>query len=319
MADSLVNVTLALHEPPATVADRLLAPSGNAHTTDALNRLARELGGVHARGAKVLVRVDSVTRGASTATVVCDVSNMVEDDVLNVYIPGRANPVVITVVDTTPDAAAGEIAADAASDTASGAELVAVFQQHPVLRMLFSASNSSGTVTLTALELGTRLDDVVLEKVVGTAAAFTLTQFAGGDDILDQPTMTVTFGAADIAADDTISIGRRKYTWKASASADGEITLSTTEATAATNFAAAINADATWTGLISASVASAVVTLTWLGDPRVGQHIVMDYTETNATSVVLGGTLIVGTGEAFVPGTTLAGSSTTRTHGRGVA
>ena len=319
MADSLVNVTLALHEPPATVADRLLAPSGSAHTTDALNRLARELGGVHAKDAKILVRVDSVTRGAASATVVCDVSNMVEGDLLNVYIPGRANPVVISVVDTDPDAAAGEIAADAASDTASGAELVAVFERHPVLNKLFSASNSSGTVTLTALELGTRLDGVKLEKVVGTAGAFTITQFAGGDDILDQPSMTVTFGTANIAADDTISIGRRKYTWKASASADGEITLSTTEATAAANFAAAVNADPTWTGLIVATRSSAVVTLTWVGDPRVGQHIVMDYTETNATSVVLGGTVIVGSGEAFVPGTTLTGSSTTRTHGRGAA
>jgi hypothetical protein len=319
VADSLVNVTLALHEPPATVADRLLAPSGSAHTTDALNRLARELGGVHAKDAKVLVRVDSVTRGASTATVVCDVSNMAEDDVLNVYIPGRANPVVITVVATTPDAAAGEIAEDAASDTASGAELVAVFKRHPVLNKLFSASNASGTVTLTALELGTRLDGVKLEKVVGTAGAFTITQFTGGDDILDQPSMTVTFGSANIAADDTISIGRRKYTWKAEASEDGEITLSTTEATAAENFKVAVNADTTWAGLIAATRADAVVTLTWLGDPRIGQHIVMDYAETNATSVVLGGTLIVGTGEAFVPGTALTGSSTTRTHGRGAA
>ncbi len=196
--------------------------------------------------------------------------------------------------------------------------IVAAILAVPGLSRLLTASNNAGTVTWTARRAGSWGNSVVLNKELTNAAAHVITAASGGKDTSAKPSMTVTFGAADIAANDTISIGGRKYTWKAAASADGEITLSTTPATAATNFAAAVNADATWTGLITASVATDVVTLEWQGDPRVGKHIVMDYTETNATSIVLGGTVIIGTGESFTLTTTATGQSATKRYLNGM-
>ena len=129
----------------------------------------------------------------------------------------------------------------------------------------------------------------------------------------------VALDLSEIAADDTISIGAVEYTWKASASGDDEITLSFTEATAATNFAAKINADARWTGILSASVATATVTLTWLADPRLCQHILVTYAETNAGSVVPAGTVIITGAEAPLIGSTVTGQSAIRNWGQGAA
>lgn len=126
-------------------------------------------------------------------------------------------------------------------------------------------------------------------------------------------TQTVTFGSADIVADDTVSVGGVTFTWKASAASQDEITLSTTEATAATNFAAAVNAHTDLQGLISASVATAVVTLTWLGAPRVGEHITLARTETNGGSVTLGAATLVSSATLTV------GSTTTRVYPGGSA
>lgn len=317
MADSLINITIGLHEAPALVADRLLQVSENESAREGIVRLANELISVAsgARDGKVLARVDSLTRGAAAQTVQCDNATATVGDTLVINVP-NVGGYTLTAVAGAASAVLGQYSIDT-SDAAMATSLAAAVNGLPGLKYVLSASAATDTVTVTARELGTWAHTITLKKNVTNAGTLTLggAVLAGGDDILDRPAMTVTFGTANITADDTISIGGVKYTWKASASNVNEITLSTTETTAATNFATAINADARWTGLISASVNSAIVTLTWLGDPRLGQHIVMDYTEVNATSVVLGGTVIIGTGEAFVIDTTATGSSTTRVYG----
>lgn len=321
MADSLLQITVGVvGEDPTRFADRMLGLTGNAHTADGFRKLVAELAGMARRPHKVLARVDSVTRGAAAGTLVADVSDATTGDELHIRLPGAGLIAKLTVVASSPTYAAGEVDGSAATDTLFGDEFVSAIQGHPVLSKYFTASNSTGTVTVTCKDPGTWGNNVTFIEKVTSNSPFAPTSPSGGDDILDQPSMTVTFGVPDIVADDTISIGARVYTWKASASADGEITLSTAEATAAANFAAAINADATWTGVLTASVNGAVVTLTFVGDPRLCQHITSDFAETNAGSVVLGGTVTVGTSEAPILDTTVTGSSTTRTWGaRGAA
>lgn len=315
MADSLIQITVGVHEDPATVAERLLRTSGD--TLDGAPRLSRELAGIlQTRDAKVTARVDSVTRGAAAASITCVQASATAGDLLHFTIPGYPR---VTLTAVAGAAGAGEYSIDT-SNTAMGDSLEAAINADELLKRWVAAENTTGTVAVTAREPGSWAHEIIISKDVTTSAAHVITAMAGGDDVLTKPSITVAFGSADITANDTISIGRRKYTWKASASADGEITLSTTPATAATNFAAAINADTTWTGLLTATAADTVVTLEWQGDPRIGQHIVCDYTETNSGSVVLGGTVIVGTGEAFTLGTTVTSSSTTRSYGgRGAA
>ena len=319
MADSLLNITIGMHEIPASVTERFLATSGNAHSLEGLTRLSRELGNFAAKDVKVLARVDSATRGAAAGTLVADESDATTGDTLGIYIPGRGET-LLTVVASSPDYAAGEVDGSAATDTLFGDEFVAAIQGHPELKDTFSAVNSTGTVTVTCLNPGSWGNDIIFGETATSNSPFDPTSPTGGDDVLDQPTMTVTFGAADIVADDTISIGARVYTWKASASADGEITLSTTPGTAATNFAAAVNADTNLKGIVTAAAVTTVVTLTFVADPRLCQHISMDYAESNGTSIVLGGTVTIGTSEVPDLGSTVTGSSSTRTFGqRGAA
>ena len=309
MADSLVQISLALAEPPATVSERLLAASSNAHSVEGLQRLGRELANLSSRDCKAAVRVDSLTRGVAAGSITCVQASSTVGDKVHIRLPGHQR-VSFTAAATTT---LGSTYANITSNTAVGAALAATINAHHLLSKHIVAANTSGTVSITAREPGSWAHSILLSKTVTTGAAHVLTQPTGGDDAFAQPSVTVTFGTPNIAADDTVKVGSRTYTWKASASGDGEITLSTTETTAATNFAAAVNADSTWTGILSASVASAVVTLSFLADPRLGEHVGIERAETNSGSVVL-------SAANFAAGSTLAGSSTTRTYGsRGLA
>lgn len=319
MADTLINLTIGMLELPATVTERLLATSGNTHSQEGIARIFRELGNVVAKDVKILARVDSATRGAAAGSLVADESDATTGDELAIVIPGRKT-VILEVVASSPTYSAGEVDGSAASDTLFGDEFVAAFQAHPELKDTFSASNSSGTVTITCLNLGSWGNSITFTEDVTSNSPFDPTDPSGGDDILDQPTMDIVFGSPNITADDTISIGAREYTWKATASADGEITLSTTPATAAAAFVTAVNADTNLTGIVTASRSSATVTLTFVADPRLCQHIIITYDESNSGSVVPAGTELITGAEAPLLGSTVTGSSSTRTYGqRGAA
>jgi hypothetical protein len=318
MADSIINISIGLHELPASVAERCLRGDGSHFTSGAVKPLAEELIAIASgvRVGKVIARVDSCTRGAASQTIAMTQASCTAGDKIHIHLPGRGRH-TLTAVSGTPVAASGEYAI-ITSDTATGDSVEAAILAMPGLQHYVTADNASGTVTVTALEPGTWAHGILLEKVVTTGAAVTLggATLSGGDDILDQPSLAIVFGSANITAGDTISLGAIEYTWAASASTDNEITLSTTEATAAANFATKINADARWTGLVSAAVETATVTLTWLGDPRAGQHaLVTTIAETNAGAVAPGGTVLVTGTEVGSVGTTLTGSSTCRTFG----
>jgi hypothetical protein len=321
VADTITSVTIYHQrgtDSDSVEEELILDTSSVGPALDALSqRIARIAGGLE--GGTVSVRVDSATAVAATASIDSAQGDATAGDQLTFAVPGYAAPFVLTAVSGTSDVSVGEYSIDTDSD-AMAISLAAAVNGYPGLREHLSAAvdgSNTSLVNLTAKRAGTGANSIVVAKVVTTAGAHTIVAMSGGLDSTAKPSATVTFGTPDIAADDTISIGSRVYTWKAGASADGEITLSTTPAAAATNFAAAINADTTWAGLLTATRADAVVTLTWEGDPRVGQHIVLDYAETNAGSIVLGGDTVIGAGEALSLSTTITGNSATRRYRRG--
>lgn len=309
MADAITNITIYHNRgvTPATIASRYILDA--SQRVLAVSRMAETLsaiaGGVE--GGAVEVRVDSATGVAAAGTIALSQADATAGDKLICSVPG-GQTFVFTGVEGTATAASGQYSIDT-DDTAVAVSLKAAINAVSGIRDIMSADNSTGTLTWTAKRIGTWGNGIIWRKEVTTAGAATITDATNGRDITAKPSITLLFGAADIVANDTISIGAREYTWKAAASADGEITLSTTPATAAANFLAAFNADATWTGLATATLDTATVTITWQGDPRFGRHMVVVLTETNATSITVGGTALTSVAESLSLTTTITGSS----------
>lgn len=77
-----------------------------------------------------------------------------------------------------------------------------------------------------------------------------------------QATGTLTVASTGSTAAQACTIANKTLTGVASAPATDQFVVSTTPATQAANMAAAINASATWSGLVTASANGGVVTLT---------------------------------------------------------
>lgn len=291
MADSVLTITATLAGvDPSGLANEVTNSAFGSREVlrRAVDRVQRVASGT-ARG-KFTVRLDSSAPVQASGTCVADVSDCTAGDTLDVYHP-LFGIVTITVVDGSADPTMPSVDLNDASDTAFGASIAACFNQHAVLKRYFSATASSGTVTVTCkgdVLPGTIGNTVTFTETADSNSPFAPTSPSGGANGGDLATQTITCGTPDIVADDTITIGSQTLTWKASAATEDQVTLSTTPATAATNLGAAINAHSKLQGLISASVASAVVTVTYDGDPRAGQLIALSRTETNSGSVVLG-------------------------------
>ncbi|HEY3484666.1 MAG TPA: hypothetical protein VGK49_04740 [Ilumatobacteraceae bacterium] len=313
MADTVTSISI-FHQSgrsPKDLSNELIRDTSDRSmcVQRAANLLERIASGVE--GGTVAIRVDSMAGVAASGSFTCVQAQCTAGDKLHFFIPGYAAPFTLTAVAST--AGTDQYSIDT-GDTEVAASVKAAINAMAGLRDHISADSSGGTVTWTAKRAGLAGNNIVVVDASTNAAAHVITAASGGLAITSKPSIAITFGSANITANDTLSVGGRKYTWVASASADGEITLSTTEATAATNFAAAINADATWTGLITATRVDAVVTLTWEGDPRLGKHIVVTVVEANSGSVSPAGTEMMTLAESFVLGTTATGSSVTKRY-----
>jgi hypothetical protein len=311
--DSLLTITVGLHEEPATVAERVLRPSGD--TTDGLARLARELPSVLASSdAKITARVDAVTRRAARARVVCSQSDSTAGDKLHITIPGWP---CVTLTAVSGAATGRQYSTDTDSD-AMAASVAAAINRDPLLSRHLTANDSEAPdVLIPAREPGSWAHGILVVKEVTTAGALTITGFGvdptTGTDVLDQPRAVLTFGAPDIVNDNTVTIGSVVLTWKASPSGENQIETSTNETTAATRFAAAVNAHSRLRGQVLATRVGAVVEVSWLGDPRAGELVTTSRTETNAGAMTWGAARLT-------PGSTLAYQADPRTYGgRGAA
>lgn len=296
MADSIVTVhVISRGLTAASDRDRFLRSGQGAR--EVAERLSERLTAA-ASGAlscKLVVRVDGSAAKAAAGTVVVDQSDCAAGDKLIVAIPGLP-PFTLTAVATDAEVTAapgtGLWSIETATDDATGEQLEAAINNMHGLSAHVTAVNTSGSVAITARHAGTVGNGIRFSKVEATPTALTLTQPSGGADSGQRPTATATFGSADVANDDTISVGGVTFTWKAAPVGENQLETSATQATAAARFAAGVNAHSKLQGLVSAAVADAVVTITWLGDPRTAQLIALARAETNSGSVTWSATAI---------------------------
>lgn len=318
MADTVTTVEIVhqRNEPPASVEDKFLVAGPHEGVSRVAEHLHQIAGGV--RGGEVRVTVESSTAVAAAGTCVADVSDATAGDTLDVYVPGYGVVGTITVVATGGTNSEGNVNADAADDTAFGLEIANAFNTYPPLKRHFTASNSTGTVTVTAKRAGSWGNAIVFTETASSNSPFAPTSPSGGVDHGARATIDIVCGTPDIVADDTLRIGGTTFTWKASASTESEVTLSTTPATAATNLGAKINAHSALQGLFTASVSTDTVTVTYNGPPRAGEQIFLIGTETNVGSVTVGGVAVT-TGAAMSSGSTEAYQAATKTYALGAA
>lgn len=287
MADAITTLHLIRRGRTAESQVAHLLGRGARETIAALqNDLAGVASGAH--DGKLVVRVDGSAGAVAAGTVVADQSNCTAGDALIITVPGFPAYVltcVATDAEVTAAPGTGLWSIETATDDATGASLEAAINSMPGLMAAVVADNTSGSVAITARVAGSLGNSIGITKDVTTSGALTITAMTGGANPGARPTATATFGTADVANDDTISVGGVTFTWKAAPSGENQLETSATQATAASRFAAGVNAHSKLKGLVSASVDTAIVTLTWLGDPRTAQLISLARTEANAGSV----------------------------------
>lgn len=95
------------------------------------------------------------------------------------------------------------------------------------------------------------------------------------DNVADNAAVTVTITDASLVGDtDTLTIGDVTITWKTSgASGENEINIGGSDTLSGDALVAGINGHSKLEGIFFASNASGVVTITYYGDPRVGDLI----------------------------------------------
>lgn len=147
-----------------------------------------------------------------------------------------------------------------------------------------------------------------LHAIAGGLRAGSVTMLVESSDET-KPSATVTFGGANIAADDTLSIAGVTLTWKASPATESEVAFVNTAATDAAALAAAINAHSDLSGMVTASAAAAVVTITGAVPGNLCRYA-LQKAETNSGAMALSATSL--------GGVTSAVQSTPRTYARGV-
>lgn len=94
---------------------------------------------------------------------------------------------------------------------------------------------------------------------------------------LQRMTRTNTIVQASLVDNtDTLTFGGTSgvvFTWKTSPSGENEVAIGASDSAAATNLAAKINEHSELKGIVTASAALGVVTITWCGDPRIGRFV----------------------------------------------
>jgi phage tail sheath gpL-like len=220
--------------------------------------------------ARIRLQIDESVGVSATATVTCDQSDGTAGDKLVI---GHLPP--LTAVASGAVAANGEYSLET-SDTAVATSLAAAINAYPPTKELVSATSSSAVVTITHRVKGTVGNSVALRKIVTTSNALVLSAAAlsGGIDPGGKRSRTATMSGAWTAAD-TFTIGGVVLTAASSPSGESQFALGASATAAGANLAAAINAHSKLAGLVSASAATGVVTITLLVGGRIGELITL--------------------------------------------
>lgn len=183
-----------------------------------------------------------------------------------------------------------------------------------IIAVAYDATQTAATVAARLIRpasdaaVGVHLLGQDLAAVAGGTRRAKVTALVESGDST-KPSATITLGGANITADDTIAIGPVTLTWKASPSGEDQVAFVNTAATDAAALAAKINAHSDLSGMVSASAAAGVVTVTGALPGNLCRYTVVK-SETNANAMVLSA--------ASLGGVTSAVQSTPRTYSRGL-
>lgn len=262
-----VTMELVLgEETGAAIADRLpLAAETAANVLSSL--LLRCASGV-SRG-RLRVAIDDTTGVSATGTITCVVASMVAGD--KIYL----DDVALTCVASGAVAANGTYSLET-GNTECGASLAAAINAYPATKGRWSATASTGTVTVTERLPGLGGNNTKLRKAVGTSAAHVLSgaTLSGGKQPSARVTASIGCVLANTDADDTVSIGGVTFTAKLSgATGDEQFNLGASNTAMGDNLVAKINAHPSLLGIVSGVNASGTITLTYACSPRVALQI----------------------------------------------
>jgi hypothetical protein len=111
--------------------------------------------------------------------------------------------------------------------------------------------------------------------------------------------LTYTITHANVDATETLVIGGTELEWVAASANEDEVTIGADLAEDVTNMVAAINEHSELNGLFLATgvTATGVVTITYLGDPRIGRHILAS--ETGDAGVLSATSFVADTTDAY--------------------
>ncbi len=279
-------------EPPsgADLASRFPSTtSGRAPVLRELLAIITALAGGQMRG-RLRLSIDDSAGVKASGTIACSRSNSAAGDKVAI------GEVLLTVVDGAADATLGQFSRDT-SDTAMATSLVAAINAYGPFKNVVgvTATSSTGTVTVTARQAGSPGNGITLKEAAANASAFTLSgsTLSGGIDAGARQSVTATFSGVG-TANDTLTIGAVVLTLKASAGNEDEVTIGGSATATAAGVAAAINANSKLNGLVSASAASGVVTITLGFGGRLGRLV----------SIAKSSTAITLSAASFAPSTT---------------
>lgn len=284
----------------AGAAVKKLLPQNATNPRAFLNGLINLLAAIFTgAGARIRAQIDESTPYAATGSVAFTQASLTAGD--KVFINGYP----LTAVASGPVAASGEFSIET-SNTAVGDSFVAALAAYPPVMGLVTGVNSSGTVTLTAVDAGAVGNSIKMSEV-DASGGIALTQFSGGLDPASLKSVNGTFSNTG-TANDTISIGGVTLTLKASAANENEITIGASAAATATNTITVINAHSKLKGLVVASSGgSGVVTVQLQQAGRVGNLVTLTEASTQFSWAAT----------SFAPTSTEAWVASTVTYGVG--
>lgn len=228
---------------------------------------------------RVRMRVDDSVGVKASGTIACSQANVTVGDKLEI------DEVVFTAVTGVADATLGQFSKDT-SDTAVATSLALAINTYAPTRLGqdISATSSTGTVTVTAKVPGSVGNALTMKKIVTVAGAFTLSgaTLSGGIDGGARQSLTATLGGVG-TANDTLTIGSIVLTLVASAANENQVTIGGSATLTAAAIAAAINAHSKLKGLVSATSAAAVVTITFCAGGRMGALVAVSKVSTAIT------------------------------------
>jgi phage tail sheath gpL-like len=243
-----------------------LSADGSVHVNALINLLAGLVSGE--RRGYMRTRVDEHTPTSAARTLTINGAGVIAGEWIEFVTPvGRFR---VTGVASGAVDGDGTFNISGTSNTAA-TNIRQAINTHPQLLRWIGASGATNAVIVTAKQAGSVGNQI--EIVDGTGGAIgTVGALTGGLDESARTTATITITHANLTAADTVTIGAAVYTAVASGATGNQFNIGADATADANNLAAAINASPDLAGLVTASAASGVVTLTFLGDARSALH-----------------------------------------------